>query len=281
MRRVLKWLGISLGSILGLVVLAILVIWIGGGVIVGRTYDTPATSFVADSETADVDEGRRIAFTLGCYDGCHGDGLSGDVFVDEFLIGTFIAPDLTRSFNELTDAELDSVIRHGVRRNGKSTFVMPSAALHHLSNDDLNNITAFIRSQPLGDGPATKANPRLLARLFLLIEEFTPQAQEVIDNAPWMPGTPGRTSPEAGKYLALTACAECHGLDLRGEGEFTPSLAAVVAYSLENFATLMKTGVPIGDRELELMKEVATGRFVHFTDGEIEALHGYLRTLAE
>lgn len=281
MQRALKWLGISVGSILGLVVLAIFVIWIGGGVIVGRTYDTPATSFVADSETANIDEGRRVAFTMGCYDGCHGDGLGGNVFFDEFLIGTFVAPDLTRSFNDLSDAELDSVIRHGIRRNGKSTFIMPSSALHHLSDDDLNNITAFIRSQPLGNGPASEASPGLLARLFLLIREFKPRAQEVIDDAPWMSGTPTRTSPEAGRYLALTACAECHGLDLQGDGEFSPSLVAVVAYSLEDFATLMKTGVPIGDRELDLMKEVATGRFVHFTDGEIEALHGYLRTLAE
>ena len=42
----------------------------------------------------------------------------------------------------------------------------------------------------------------------------------------------------------------------------------------------MCTGKPLGDRELDLMKEVAVGRFSHFTDREIDALHRYLQTLA-
>ena len=276
----MKWLGILLGSILGLAVIAILITWIGGGIVAGRMYDIPPSTFATNDKTADKREGRRIALTLGCFDGCHGDGLGGSVFHDDLLVGTFVAPDLTRTFAELSDAELDSVIRHGVRRNGKSTFIMPSSGLHHLSDEDLNNIAAFIRSQPLGDGPGYAAKPGLIARFFLLIREFQPQAQNILDGAPWMSGSPSRTSPDAGQYLAITACAECHGMDLRGENGFTPPLATVAAYSLEDFHVLMKSGVAIGNRELDLMKDVATGRFVHFTDSEVEALHGYLRSLA-
>lgn len=281
MRRSLKWLGTILGSMLGLAVLGVIVAWIGGGIIAGRTYDIPPSTFIVDNETADIDEGRRIALTLGCFDGCHGDGLGGSVFYDDLLIGTFIAPDLTQSFTDLSDAELDSVIRQGVRRNGKSTFIMPSSGLHHLSDEDLNNIVAFIRSQPAGEGYAYEASPGLMARFLLLIREFQPRAQEIIDGAPWLSGSPTRASPDAGQYLALTACAECHGMDLQGQADFTPSLAAVAAYSLEDFNILMKTGVAIGNRELDLMKEVATGRFVHLSDNEVEALHDYLQSLAE
>jgi len=279
-RRSFKYLAVILGSILGLAALAILVAWIGGGVIASRSYDIPPSTFAVDVETASVEEGWRIALTLGCFDGCHGEGLGGSVFVDELLIGTVIAPDLTRAFADLSDAELDSAIRHGVRRNGKSTFVMPSAGLHHLSDEDLNHIAVFVRSQPVGEGPAYAADLGLLARFFLLIGEFEPQAQVIRDDAPWVAGFPTRSSSDAGQYLALTACAECHGMDLGGQADFTPPLAAVAAYSLEDFRTLMKTGVAIGNRELDLMKEVATGRFVHFTDSEIEALHGYLQSLA-
>ena len=152
--------------------------------------------------------------------------------------------------------------------------------LHHLSDDDLSNIAAFIRSQPPGDGLVYEANPGLIARFFLLIGEFKPQAQEVIEGAPWLTGTPSRTSSNAGQYLAMTACAECHGMDFQGQADFTPPLAAAVAYSLDDFQTLMKTGVAIGNRELDMMKEVATRRFAHFTDSEVEALHGYLQSLA-
>ena len=280
MRRFLKWLGIVAGSVAVLALLAVAVAWVGGGRVANRIYNQPETTFVADIASANTDEGRRIALTLGCFDGCHGDGLGGQVFYDDLLIGKWIAPDLTRTFAELTDAELDSAIRHGIRRNGKSTFIMPSAGLHHLSDEDLNNIAAFIRSQPQSEGPEYEARPGIMARLFLLLGKFEPNAQNISDNAPWLAGTPERHSPESGHYLALTACAECHGMDLRGQQDFTPSLAAVLAYSLEDFQKLMKTGVAIGDRELELMQEVATGRFVHFTPAEVEALHKYLQTLA-
>ena len=217
MRRLVKWLGIVMGSVLGLAVIATLTVWIGGGLIADRTYDIPPSTFATDDETADASEGRRIALTLGCFDGCHGDGLGGSVFNDDFWVGTFVAPDLTRTFADLSDAELDSVIRHGIRRNGRSTFIMPSSGLHHLSDEDLNNIAAFIRSEPVGEGPGYAAKPGVIARFFLLIREFNPQAQDILDNAPWMTGSPTRTSPNAGRYLAQTACAECHGMDLRGD----------------------------------------------------------------
>ena len=83
-----------------------------------------------------------------------------------------------------------------------------------------------------------------------------------------------------GKYIAMTSCPECHGPELRGwPDDNVPSLAIVAAYSLEDFTALLRTGEPIGGRELDLMAEVATKRFSHFTDSEIAALYVYLRTL--
>jgi cytochrome c553 len=117
--------------------------------------------------------------------------------------------------------------------------------------------------------------PGLLARFFILKFGYTPHAQRIADDGPWL----AEDAPY-GKYLAMTVCTECHGMDLRGsEAASAPNLALVVAYTLEDFTRLMREGVPIGDRELELMAEVAIGRFSHFTDAEIEALHAYLATL--
>ena len=89
--------------------------------------------------------------------------------------------------------------------------------------------------------------------------------------------------PEAyGKYIAMTTCPECHGPDLRGwPDDNVPSLAIVAAYSLEDFTTLLRTGEPIGGRELDLMAEAAIKGFSHFTDSEIAALYAYLRTLID
>ncbi len=273
--RILKWLGIGLGSILGLAALAAAVVWIAGGRILDRTYDHPVTTFVADPATADVEEGRRLAILRGCYDGCHGEGLAGQVFSDDWIFGRFVAPDLTRVFHEMSDAELDGVIRHGVRRDGRSTTIMPSASFHHLSDTDLNDITAFIRGQELTDGPALEVRPGLVARFFVWRQVFVPQAQRIEEGAPWL-----NAEPSYGAYLAITVCAECHAMDLRGMDDFTPSLAVAIAYSLDDFRRLMREGVPIGGRRLELMEEVALRRFKHFTDEEVGLLHDYLKSLA-
>lgn len=42
----------------------------------------------------------------------------------------------------------------------------------------------------------------------------------------------------------------------------------------------MRTGEPLGNRQLMLMADVAVNRFARFTDAEVDALHAYLVTLA-
>lgn len=275
MRRFFKWLGITLGAILGLLVIASIYVWFAAGQLIDGYYVQPESTFVADPGSADIEEGRRASLLRGCYSGCHGDELQGGVWFDNLLMGTVVAPDLTRSFAELSDQDLDRVIRHGVRRDGKSALIMPSSMLHHLSDTDLNNIIAFIRSQDTSNGPAMDVRPGVLARFFVLRFGVTPHVQQIQEGAPWL-----TEADPPGKYLAITVCTECHGMDLKGNGEQIPNLALVIAYTLEDFVRLMREGVPLGDRELELMKEVSLGRFQHFTDAEIEALYEYLVTLA-
>jgi len=181
-------------------------------------------------------------------------------------------------------AELERIIRHGVRPDGTSVvLVMPSEMLYHLSDEDVGSIIGFLQSQAPGEAqwPDTYFGP--LARLMLLQfkqETDTILAAESIDhNLERLDPSPD--NPENfGKYIAMTSCSECHGPDLAGLSEpDAPPLAIVAAYSLEDFTTLLRTGVPIGNRDLGLMAEVAVSRFSHFTDMEIAALHAFLRTL--
>jgi mono/diheme cytochrome c family protein len=99
-----------------------------------------------------------------------------------------------------------------------------------------------------------------------------------IDTTVPRPAVTPDAPPEAlGRYLALTSCSECHGQDLNGDSAFsTPSLTIVRRYPADTFATLLRTGVPLGGRKLELMADVALGRFAHFTDEEVAALYAYL-----
>lgn len=140
-------------------------------------------------------------------------------------------------------------------------------------------ILAFIRSEPVGDGPATDVQLGPLGRWQLLFGDWLPYAEEIDHQAVRLdPGGPAQPLVW-GRYLAETVCTECHGTDLAG-GDDTPNLVVAAAYSLADFRRLLRTGVPVGERQLGLMAKVAVKRFAHFTDPEIAALHGFLRQRA-
>jgi hypothetical protein len=57
-----------------------------------------------------------------------------------------------------------------------------------------------------------------------------------------------------------------------------PSLAIIAMYGRDEFRHLMRTGEPIGGRDLGEMSWVARNGFVYFTDQEIDDIRGFLRT---
>ncbi len=235
-----------------------------------------------------LDEGLRLAKLRGCAHGCHGKEGRGSVMFSLFDGTKVVAPDLVRLVQQYSDSELERIIRHGVRPDGTSVLaVMPSEMVSSLSDTDLAAIIAYFRSQP----PSTESLPELslgpIARAILVMmirsEAGTVLAADHLPADTTHPATTPTDKLALGKYLALTACTECHGRDLMGvnmAGQNIPALTVAVAYNPEQFKRLMTTGVALGDRELKLMKTVAEGRFVHFTDSEREALHEYLKTLS-
>jgi len=246
-----------------------------------RSYDVALAVVAVPTDPSSIEQGRRLAIIRGCYDGCHGKGVSGAVFTDDLWLGRQVAPELTQVFAGQTDAELERTIRHGVRPNGMSTWIMPSSMFHHLSDEDFGRIVAFIRSLPPGQGPATEVWIGPGWRLDLLRNRFLPMAEEIRRDAPWYSQSDRAGEHARGRYLALTVCSECHGMNLSGAADGTaPDLTIAAAYPEADFAHLMKTGVALGGRELGLMALVARERFSLLTQSEVGDLHRYLRARA-
>lgn len=286
MHRILRWLGYGAGTLAALILLGGAVLYGASERLLRRTYAVPAHAVVVPTDSASIAEGHRLAILRGCYRGCHGqEGLEGKVVIDDPWVARLNSPNLTRAVQRYTDAELEGIIRHGVRPDGRSVFVMSSEAFAPLSDADLGRNLAFLRSVPPVDGLAPNFSPGPLGRLGLLSGDFIPAADLVESGHEQHPAvTPAaEADPVAyGRYLALTICAECHGLDLRGDpGLGSPNLAMVAAYSPEEFERLLRTGVPLVERELGLMRKVAVERFGHLTAQEVRALYGYLQSLRQ
>ena len=289
MKQVLRWLGFLAALIVVLAASAVAFVYLCTEALIRKTYEVPLTAIAVPTDLDSIAEGKRLATIRGCFDGCHGPGIQGGLFFDVPWVTRLVAPNLTQVAANHSDSDLERVIRHGVRRNGLSVWGMPSTMFHHLNDEDLGKIIAFLRSVPLSEGPVTDAWVGPLWRLELVQwqlglrdEVYLPLAEEIERDAPWISGAIEPAERNRGRYLALTVCSECHGMKLQGDVEgSTPDLAIVAAYSEEDFFRLVRTATPLGGRELGLMGMVARERLVHLTDDEIRALYSYLHAMGK
>jgi mono/diheme cytochrome c family protein len=272
MKRILKWTGIAVVSI---VAVLLIVIYAGSEYRLREKFEIAATPIEVPTDSAAIARGRHVLETRGC-EGCHGQGLEGKVFFDQPMLARLVAPNVVRAIKAYSDPELARLLRHGVRPNGSGVAVMPSSMFYHLDDADLAELIAYLRTLPdKGSDTLPPTSMRLLARIGIVTGKYKLEPFNITHDAPRVPNGP---DPAArGEYLAKSSCSECHGQRLEGSEE-TPALSIVAGYSQAEFARLMREGVPKDGRKLELMGDVARSRFAHFSDEEVGALYTYLST---
>lgn len=237
------------------------------------------------TDAATIARGEHIARTRGCF-GCHGDKLQGEIFDDDPIMGRAVGANLARLTHEHSPAIFERALRHGVGSDGRALFSMPAWNFAHLSDGDVAALYAYIQSLPVTDSrlPAGWLGmPRIAIAMGR--DAAVPAFLGKVPPLTWQ----AHPDPAVrrGEYLAMTSCTECHGFGLRGDdpfvpaGEGAPDLALVASYSKADFSTLMRTGKAAGNRELRLMSRVARGRFVHWTDAEVDDLYAFLSALGQ
>jgi len=83
------------------------------------------------------------------------------------------------------------------------------------------------------------------------------------------------TAFERGRYLASITCSECHGRNFHGDAfEGGASLAIIALYEPDQFRQLLRTGKPIGARDIPAMNWMPDAGF---TEQEIADLYAFLR----
>jgi cytochrome c553 len=277
-KRILKWAGVGAGSLVALVAVATISIYVFSQREIDRQYeDVPLANITVPHDAESIAKGKHLATLYGCFNSCHGDRMQGAKLYDEPGLARINAPNLTHIVREYTDAQLERLIRHGVKRDGTSTWLMPSPMFAHMSDEDLGNVIAFMRSAPVVEGPMREVTIRYLGRIGIVTGKFKPLASKIA------PGehhatTTDRSDPMVfGKYLVMNTCTECHGQNLEGDSFLkAPNLIVMAGYSAEAFRHLMKTGLGIGGRKLGLMTEVGGTRFPELTDEELDAVQTYL-----
>jgi len=280
-KKFFKWTGFVVAGLAGLALVGFAYIYFASERELGRQYtETDNAVLVIPTGAGEIENGRRIAQLAGCMH-CHGDNLAGTVVDDIPKLVRMVAPNISTLLPKYTDVQLATLLRKGVKPDGKSVLFMPSEMFRHLGNEDLARLIAYVRTKPVvTEGVTEKTQLRIIGRFIIANGVYKPGAH-AIESLPAAAGSfDANDAVSRGRYLTMNYCSECHGQSLEGVAPINaPALAVVKAYSLEQFTRLMQEGVGTGDRQFKLMTPTAKARFTQFTPEELAAVHGYLQTL--
>ncbi len=285
-----KWGGSILGGLFSVLIGLLSIATVIGMV---KSY-TPRTAPVPDLKVAGTSEqiqrGEHIAdtFCTSCHSVSKELPLTGGVDIGKDIpipVGAFVSANLTPagSLKDWSDGEIFRAIRNGIDRDGRGLFVMSNIRGRNLSDEDLQALIAYLRSQPavVNETPNPLDQPSILGFIMLGIG-MLPSGQPLITDVITAPSK-GPTV-EYGEYiLSYQDCRDCHGEDLLGgvEDQLTPlgpNLKVVAGWTQEQFIATLRTGVDPSNHALDPAKMPwkSIGRM---DDEELTAIYLYLSGL--
>jgi len=279
-KKFFKWTGIVVAGIAGLALIGLAYLYFASERELRREYTAvDEASLTIPTDAAGIAEGRRIAQLAGCVQ-CHGEKLTGSVVDDIPNVLRLVAPNISTVLPNYSDTQIATLVRKGVKPDGRTVVFMPSEMFRHLGDEDLARIIAWLRSVPATtDGVQGKTELRPLIRLILAKGDFI-LAARAIESLPAAGNRFEADDPVSrGRYLTRSYCTECHGQELEGFAPLNaPPLVVVKGYSPGQFSRLMHEGIGLGERQFRIMTPVARARFAHFTPEEVSAIYAFLQS---
>ena len=290
LKKVLKWIGIVLGSLIGLLLLAYAVVYFQTESRFAKVYSITPAALTIPRDSATLARGEHLTQIKGCQD-CHGKDLAGKAFLDDPAVGRFIAGNLTKGKGGLpasySDADWVRALRHGIGPDGKGLLAMPSHETTKMSDQDLAAVIAYCQGLRPVDRELPDHHVAPMARVLMVAGVFPMLSAEKIDHqAKSRAEVEATVSAEYGAYLAVS-CSGCHGENFQGGPSPVPGFPPI--------PNITSTGHPGKWTEAEFIKTLRTGltpegkqmkntdmpwqMTSQYTDLELKALRTYLMTL--
>jgi hypothetical protein len=222
---------------------------------------------------------------------CHGADLAGGRRVDFGPLGFASGPNITMGNLGATysDGELARLIRHGIKKDGRSVLFMPVQDFGWLPDEDVAAIVSYLRSAPAVDresaGSKVAALGKVLDRRGLIVFDVARR----IDHDHFEPPPAPAPNVDYGRFL-VRGCTGCHGGHLSGgpipgapasfatPSNLTPDASGLGTWAYDDFDRALTTGVSKDGKKLDpFMPYEAYGKL---DDLEKHALWSYLRSVA-
>lgn len=241
------------------------------------------------SPEAAVERGRALYHgRYGCV-GCHGENLEGGgsptgAYPYIWAVGPNLSPGGV--VGDYSPADWDALVRHGVRPDGRAAL-MPVLELYRMSDQELSDLIAFIRSVPARPELQRPSSVLLPGALAMAVGALLPSAREI--DPDFVPrSTPPESAVELGAHIAQS-CAICHRDGMEGgpvavgapdwpaASNLTPHADGLATWSEADFTTLLREGRrPDGSSVSDVMPWRNLGGM---PDEDLHALWLYLRSL--
>jgi mono/diheme cytochrome c family protein len=293
MKKVFKWIGLVLASLIGLVLVAGVVLYLIGNTRLNRTYDFPASKISLPTDEKEIAYGKHRVEVL-CSD-CHGADLSG---IDNWFalapLGSIDSANLTageggigREFT--SDEDYVRALRHGIDPQGRPIYMPAVPATAQLSDKDLGAMIAYLKTVPPVDHVTRGHQFTPVAKVLLALGMFGKLPVEAVSHQTNVSAPEAGANAAFGEYLVnINDCRYCHGQNLNGGKHPDPSVNVKVPnitpggepgfWTEEQFINAIRTGSVPGGHQLnpELMPWKT---YSHLTDDELKAIWMYLQSL--
>lgn len=296
MNKVVKRVLVGLGALVGAVAV------LGGGYAfaqarafdasVERVYDVPIPALTRSTDPVVLARGKHLAesVTACATRDCHGGDGAGGKLMEIGPIVTIQGPNITGGGlgAVYTDGELARLIRHGVKKDGRTVRFMPAGDFSWLPDSDVVAVISYLRSLPAVDKPNGPARVGLLGKILDRRDMFPVDVARRIDHAHLEMGPPPAPTAEYGRFLSRL-CSGCHGPHLSGgpipgappsmaiPANLTPHETGLEDWTYEDFVRLLTTGVRKNGTKVDPMMPFES--FGKMDDTEKKALWEYLRTV--
>jgi hypothetical protein len=294
--RTIKRVLVASAALAGLIV-------VGGGAFVGfhalrfdasmdKVYDVAPKPVVRSTDPAVLARGEHLTKSLGgCVaSDCHGSDLGGGKTLVLGPLGEITGPNVSSGGlgAAYSDGELFRLIRHGIKKDGRSVRFMPSHEMGWLPDSDIAAMISYLRTQP----PSTKPNGptslgivgKVLDRMDLIVLDVARR----IDHANPEIAPPPSIDAAYGRFIAK-GCTGCHGDNLSGGRipaappelpvplNLTPHATGLQGWTYQDFDRLLTTGLRKNGKKLDPFMPISV--YIEFDETEKKALWAYLSSL--
>lgn len=291
MRKFVKWLGIALAALAGLLVILVLAVVLISNGKMSQRHVIDVKEVPVPTDAASIARGEHIARSVAACVGCHGEQFEGKLFIDDPALGKFWSRNLTSGQggvgSSYTDKDWVGALRHGIHPDGRALWIMPAQGLYYMNDQDLGDLIAFLKSLPPVDNETPDPQPGPIGRVLVAGGMIKP-AVEILDHSRRPAAPAAGITVEYGEYLSQIAnCRDCHGPNLAGgvdpNAPVGPNLTRggqLIAWDEAIFLSALRGGTTPAGRPLdpELMPWKEYGGM---TDDELKAFWVYLESLPD